>query len=560
MKVKGRKIGLWGLLLLLMLFAAGFTSQVTTKDVQAAQEGFVTVNGKVYYMLSNGQYKKGWLTLNGKKYYFDLTTGVRMSGFTKISNKTYYFAASTGVMATGWVSNAKGQKRYFGTDGVMRTGWQTFSGKKRYFSASSGIMATGWVSNAKGQKRYFGTDGYMRTGWVSNSDGQKRYFSTSSGIMATGWVKNGSGKYRYFNTSTGIMYTGWYTDNNKQMRYFSTSSGIMATGWVKNGSGKYRYFSTSNGIMTTGWVKNGSGKYRYFSKTNGIMATGWVSDSTGKRYFDTSTGYMATGTMVIDGKSYVFNSSGYVTSEENLSLTTPTNERTIKNYLAGAIQPVGQALYVWGGGWNDSTLKGVSSTWREFYYSQDEDYDYQENGLNDLSAANRAKGLDCSGFVGWATYQVFHSTSGEGYGYTVVANDVGSYYKSKGWGTTLTQSQLKAASYTLKPGDVGYNSGHTWIVIGQCSDKSVVIVHSTPNAGCQLSGTTTPDGDYSSQAITLAKKYMSKYSGYTKYDYHTSAGNYIKNGNYFRWDSSILSDPDGYLNKTADQILADLYN
>ena len=62
------------------------------------------------------------------------------------------------------------------------------------------------------------------------------------------------------------------------------------------------------------------------------------------------------------------------------------------------------------------------------------------------------------------------------------------------------------------------------------------------------------------EAITLAKKYMSKYGGFTKYDYHTSCGNYIRNGQYFRWNNSTLSDPNGYLSMTAAQILADLYN
>ena len=53
---------------------------------------------------------------------------------------------------------------------------------------------------------------------------------------------------------------------------------------------------------------------------------------------------------------------------------------------------------------------------------------------------------------------------------------------------------------------------------------------------------------------------MAKYGGITKYDYHTSCGNYIRNGQYFRWNNSTLSDPNGYLSMTAAQILADLYN
>ena len=93
---------------------------------------------------------------------------------------------------------------------------------------------------------------------------------------------------------------------------------------------------------------------------------------------------------------------------------------------------------------------------------------------------------------------------------------------------------------------------------GQCSDKSVVIIHSTPQAGVQISGTTTPTGSYSSEAAALAKKYMSLYSGYSIFNYHPSVGNYIRNGNYLRWNGDTLSDPDGYYNMTADQILYDL--
>ena len=69
--------------------------------------------------------------------------------------------------------------------------------------------------------------------------------------------------------------------------------------------------------------------------------------------------------VTIDGQKYHFNSNGILSNT-----TSPTGSRTIKNYLAGALQPVGQALYVWGGGWNDSTRKGTSQTMTDFYNSQ----------------------------------------------------------------------------------------------------------------------------------------------------------------------------------------------
>lgn len=487
----------WSLLMLLLLLVTGATVHTSATDVYAAKAGFKTVDGKTYYIKADGSKQKGWLTIGKNKYYF---------------NK------STGVQVKGWAKNSTG---------------------KRYFTKNKGVMVTGWFSDSKGNRRYFDpSTGYMKTKWMTLS-GKKYYFYKNSGIAAKGLVKTSAGKYRYFHKTKSYMLTGWAKDSKGRKRYFASSSGYMYTG-----------------------LKKISGKYYFFNKKTGYMLKGWAKNSTGKRYFDAKTGVMATGVVTIDGKKYQFNTlTGYLIGEiieNNVNTDAATSDKTIKNYLANALLPVGEALYVWGGGWNDSQRKGVSPTWKEWYNSQSSDYNY--NNYKDLSTATRAKGLDCSGFVGWAAYQVMHTKSGQGYGYTVVASGVGSHYKSLGWGEVLSQKDLAADDYTLKAGDVGFNSGHTWIVLGQCSDKSAVIVHSTPNAGCQIAGTCTPDGNYNSEAIALAKKYMAKYGGTAKYDYHYSCGNYIRNGQYFRWNSKTLSDPNGYLKKTADQILADLYN
>lgn len=490
-----KKFRMWGVLLLMVLFVAGAATFASSTEVQAATKtGFQTIGGKTYYIKKDGTKQKGWLTLNGKKYYFDTKTGVQQKG---------------------WMTDSKGNKRYF--------------------TSKAGAMVTGWLSNSKGQRRYF---------------------DKSTGIMKTGWLTL-SGKKYYLYKPSGVAATGWLTDSKGVKRYFTSKAGVMTTGWLSDSKGNKRYFDKSTGAMYTGLKKIGSATY-YFYSNSGVMATGWLTSSNGnKRYFNTSTGKMVTGTKTISGKKYTFGSNGILIPDTGVDISTPSSSKTIKNYLLGALQPVGQALYVWGGGWNDSTRKGVSPTWKSWYNSQSSSYDY--NNYRDLSTANRAKGLDCSGFVGWAAYQVMQTKSGVGSGYTVVSGEIGSSYKARGWGSIITQSKLSSTNWKLQPGDVGYNDGHTWIVIGQCKDKSVVIVHSTPNAGCQISGTPTPSGNYSSEAIALAKQYMSKFSGYSKYDYHTSSGNYIRNGNYLRWNRSTLADPDGYLNKTADQILKDLF-
>ena len=487
------------LLLLMMLLVAGATLKTATVDVQAATTGFVKKGHNTYY-LKNGKKYKGLLKLNGKTYYLDQMTG------------------------------------------ILHFGWYKKSATEiRYFSKPNGEMVTGWIVSGKGT--------------------QRRYFDPSTGIMKQGWM-NLKGKYYYFVKKNGCAVMNQFVTDKKTkiIRYFKSGTGEMATGWLKNTNGEVRYFDKKTGAMAQGFKQSG-GKYYYFYKGTGIMATGWVNNKSKgyKYYFDPSTGVMAVGVQTIGGKTYTFSSNGILQSESGTypQTTAPGSQRTIKNYLAGALLPVGKALYVWGGGWTDATRKGVSPEWLEWYNSQTSSYDY--NNYRDLSAANRAKGLDCSGFVGWAAYQVMQTKSGVGYGYTVVASDVGSAYKSNGWGAVGNQTWLANHDYKFLPGDVGFNEGHVWIVLGQCKDKSLVIVHSTPQAGCQIAGTPTPSGNYSSEAIELAKKYMSRFPGYTKYHYNTSSGHYIKNGSYFRWNRTTLADPDGYTNMTADQILKDLF-
>lgn len=518
---KRKKLKLLVLFMFLMLVTAGATIHTTTEQVQAAssrKKGFVVKGGKTYYY-KKGKKVTGWQTIRNNRYYFN-KKGVMKKGWLKQNGKYYFFDRTTGKMYTGWAKDSKGRYRYFGKKtGEMAVGWQKSRGKKRYFAKSNGYMYAG----------------------LQTIKGKKYFFDESTGVLQKEWSIDSTGAYRYSNKKTGVVYTKWVKNKKKnQTRYFDDTTGVMYTGFHRIG-GKMYYFYLSNGLMATGWVKD---------------------TASGNQYYFNSKGVMATGATTIDGVTYNFASDGvYIPPNESSSgpnTAQPTGTRTIRNYLAGALQPVGQALYVWGGGWNDANRKGVSPTWKQWYDSQNSSYNY--NNYRDLSTANRAKGLDCSGFVGWASYQVMHNSSGQGSGYTVVSGDIGRYYeKTLGWGDILNQNYLSKTNYKFYPGDIGYNDGHTWIVLGQCADSSLVIVHSTPQAGCQISGTPTASGSYSSQAVTLAKKYMSRYSGYSKYSYNTSSGNYMKNGKYLRWNRQTLADPDGFLNMTADQILYNLF-
>ena len=246
--------------------------------------------------------------------------------------------------------------------------------------------------------------------------------------------------------------------------------------------------------------------------------------------------------------------------------------RTIKNFLATAMQPVGGTLYIWGGGWNDEDTAasrtarhiGVWPQWKEFFDSQDSSYNFVNYAISENGEAKTPVpaylplGLDCSGYRGWILYNVFHNKDMEGTGYVFSSAKVPKFVDNN-WGDVINPSNIK----NFKAGDIMVKPGHTYMVIDQCSDGSVVFVHSSP-PGVHICGTVTPDGNKQSKAAALAKSYMKKY--YPEYDKKYSHHGYVRSRDYLtqytqlRWNTEgTMKDPDCYTKMTAEQVLKNLF-
>ena len=256
----------------------------------AAKTGFVTENGKTYYINKDGSRQKGWLELNGRKYYFNRTTGVQLKGWAKDSSGKVirYFTKGAGYMVTGDLKDSKGNIRYFDEKtGLLTRGWRTDAkGYKYYYYSGSGVMATGWAQDKKSQRRYFSkVNGRMLTGWVENSAGNYRYFHPTSGVMYVGLQKVGE-DYYYFSKTTGIRYEkGFGTVGNKKY-YFDKKTGKMKTGWLKEDGKKY-YFESS-GAMVVSDVRAIDGATYKFDE-NGVASkvdSNYVIDGKYVKVFD----------------------------------------------------------------------------------------------------------------------------------------------------------------------------------------------------------------------------------------------------------------------------------
>lgn len=232
--------------------------------------------------------------------------------------------------------------------------------------------------------------------------------------------------------------------------------------------------------------------------------------------------------------------------------------------LENAMQPVGTTLYVWGGGWNaadtaageTALYQGVYPEWAQYFAANaGSGYSYKA-GKSSWESGNRKwrfYGLDCSGFIGWAVYNSILSEGQPG-GYVFKSSKVASTLAYCGYGT----AQSCTPHDTFQAGDIVSISGHVFLCLGQCEDGSVLIVHSTPNGGAQLSGTVS--GGSSSQASELAAEFMKTYypawwSCFGGQKTAVSASKYLY-GTKFSWASDDgIADSAGLRGKTAEQVL-----
>ena len=512
--------------------------------------GWKKLGGEWYYLTSSGAMATGWVKLNGK-YYFMNGSGV-MQHDTWVDNGAYY-VNSDGV----WVEGKTSQNKAESSQTVSTAGWVSSGGRWWYREADGSYPRNNWkVIN--GSWYYFDGSGWMVTGWLKRASSWY-YLEPGNGNMVTGWRKIGSTWY-YLNPGNGDMAQGWKKIGNVWY-YLEPGNGGMATGWRKIGS--TWYYLASDGKMLTGFQNIGGSKY-YLNTGSGAMAVGWLQLGS-DWYYMNGSGAMLTGWQNIDGSEYYFYSSGAMAvstviggveigADGKASRTESQAIGTLTKFLKTMIQPVGNTLYVWGGGhdaWTDGDgLRiGMNPKWKQFYDQQGAAYNYTKHRYE------YQNGLDCSGLVSWAVYNTYNTKSNQKEtAYSSTSTGFPAYLTNKGFG-----SHGKVSGGTFTPGDVVSMTGHVWVVLGMCSDGSLVIVHATPPV-VQISGTVNTAGSTNSEAVKLANAYMKKYysDAAGKYNLCIASKAYVNNVDRFQWSSSSMRDPDGLRNMTAAQVLEKL--
>ena len=252
--------------------------------------------------------------------------------------------------------------------------------------------------------------------------------------------------------------------------------------------------------------------------------------------------------------------------------------RTVKNLIKTALAPVGRTLYVYGGGWNwqddgssvAATSVGLFSDWAWQFEIKGADYEYDaadptesyfpNGGFNEFWNA----GLDCSGYLGWCVYNVLNDRNG-GDGFVTASTSFASSLADRGLGTATAGTPVPTLE-NYKPGDIVSIKGHVFMIIGVCTDGSVVIAHSTVTAsrtgheggGVQISAV---GWTKACEAYAIADRFMTENYPEWNARYETDLKDpsvYFpgESGTVFTWSGSVLSDPDSIRSMLPDQVLA----
>ena len=280
------------------------------------QTGFLTLNGKTYYLQSSGAMKTGWQKIGNTWYYFDSSGAMVSNGWRWINSKCYYFDKNGKMAADTWIGEyyvdasgawvkdkqketdkwiqSSGRWWYRHADGsYTRSEWEYIGGKWYYFD-QNGWMVTGW-QKVKGSWYYMESNGARVADgwkWINN----KCYYFDKNGKMAADTWIDGS-----YVDASGV----WIKDKKQE-----PENGTK-TGWVQY-SGHWMYYNTDGSYVKSNW-KSVNSIWYYFDQ-NGWMVTGWMTLSSGKYYLnptknsDGVEGAMLKGYKQIDGKWYYLRS------------------------------------------------------------------------------------------------------------------------------------------------------------------------------------------------------------------------------------------------------------
>lgn len=340
------------------LLTAGLTAAFTAGMAMTSLAGWEEHDGEWFFYKNNEKITDEWAPNGAFMYYLDSYGRITTD---KMIDDTYYVNSDGVRVKNSWewietendlANEQEGAWRYFGPNGkVYQDGIYEIDGYKYHFSETR--MSTGWVQY-EDDYYYFKEDGTMKTGWEwlennkeEESEDYEEYwfYFTSKGKLVTSEEKT-IDNVKYCFDSEGRLLTDWVSVTNftctdldnlsgfgsaADLRYYD-EDGNPVSGWQYLDSpfthesqnfylheGKPFYLGSHSKVTSVG---NGYGIAKigddyYCFDGYGHMITGLVNTTNGYRYFNSDSGKMETGRVMVYndefyGVAFYFRESGSV--------------------------------------------------------------------------------------------------------------------------------------------------------------------------------------------------------------------------------------------------------
>lgn len=189
--------------------------------------GTPVIDGKKYWMNTDGSLNSGWLQLGKWRLYFDPETYEARTGLSEVEGKRYLFDGNGSLYAESGTPVVDGHKYWFGSDGSLNTGWLHLANWVLYFDEETCQGATG-VTEIDGKNYVFDKSGILLTGRGTPVINGKKYYFNADGSIQTGWVTLGSWTF-YFDPETGAAATGVVIIDGERC-FFDKNGVLMSQG------------------------------------------------------------------------------------------------------------------------------------------------------------------------------------------------------------------------------------------------------------------------------------------------------------------------------------------
>ncbi len=305
---------------------AGNKFAMNTGESDDLGTGFLTFNGKLYYVDADGKYEQVTTGVWGKYGFKDgkIAKDDTYDVALEVGDKTYLLAKTGKLKEEAmsedtfkYVSANLGKNKefdYIVTDkGEIVKGWKQIGDNWCYAKPDGTPVRTDWVQTTAGRWYFVDDNGLMVTPKTADGDvtTSKANITTTKVDAKTATVTDSKTGKEYVVNADGLWLNGWVKDGATWKFYSDTK-----TGWVKYGT-KWVYLSTDYTAAQSRIVDT-----NYAIGSDCYMITGYGEVAAGNVYAN-EKGLLQSGIQKINGVEYYF-PDGFVAVEGTYTVSGRT--------------------------------------------------------------------------------------------------------------------------------------------------------------------------------------------------------------------------------------------